>query len=138
VGGGRWQPRRDARPWLRFCLSAHLWQTNTLIRRARETERLWEILEGETNVRGLPTRLTCALVDAASGLQVRNATYRSVAEVSDQVASRDLKMAVDAKLLVAVGEKRRRSYLASPTLLAIHGRVGETVSGQDSFWEREF
>jgi Fic family protein len=132
VGGGRWQPRREARAWLRFCLSAHLWQATNLIRRARETERLWELLEGETRARGLPVRLTCALLDAASGLQVRNSTYRPIADVSEQVASRDLKVAVDARLLVARGEKRRRTYIASSALLAMGKRVQEAVAGGDS------
>ncbi|MGH3922627.1 MAG: Fic family protein, partial [Pseudonocardiaceae bacterium] len=29
VGGGSWQPQRDTRPWLRFNLTAHLWQART-------------------------------------------------------------------------------------------------------------
>jgi Fic family protein len=135
VGGGRWQPRREARAWLRFCLSAHLWQANNLIRRARETERLWELLEDETRSWGLPTRLTSALVDAASGLQVRNVTYRPIADVSDQVASRDLKLAVDARLLVARGEKRRRSYFASPVLESIRRRVQEPDVGGEALFD---
>jgi Fic family protein len=138
VGGGRWQPRRDPRPWVRFCLSAHLEQANNLIRRARETERLWDLLEGETGARGIPTRLTSALVDAASGLQVRNSTYRPMAEVSEQVASRDLKMAVDAKLLVAKGEKRRRAYLASPTLETLRDRAQRPTVAGDPFAEDPF
>src|SRR6188472_1116848 len=40
VGGGSWQPGRDARPWLRFCLKAHLRQAQTLLRRVREAEEL--------------------------------------------------------------------------------------------------
>jgi Fic family protein len=138
VAGSRWQPRREVRAWLRFCLSAHLWQANNLIRRARETERLWELLEDETRALGLPTRLTSALVDAASGLQVRNVTYRPIADVSDQVASRDLKLAVDARLLVARGEKRRRSYIASPALEVIRDRVQEPPGGGESFSDRGF
>jgi Fic family protein len=138
VGGGKWQPRREARAWLRFCLGAHLWQANNLIRRARETERLWELLEDETRTWGLPTRLTSALVDAASGLQVRNATYRPIADVSDQVASRDLKLAVDARLLVALGEKRRRTYMASPVLEAIRGRVEEPAPSSESLSDKAF
>jgi Fic family protein len=138
VGGGKWQPRREARRWLRFCLGAHLWQATNLIRRARETERLWELLEDETRAWGLPTRLTSALVDAASGLQVRNATYRPIADVSDQVASRDLKLAVDARLLVAIGEKRRRTYMASPVLEAIRGRVEEPAPSSEPLSDKAF
>jgi Fic family protein len=138
VGGGRWQPGREARPWLRFCLGAHLWQVNNLIRRARETELLWELVEEEMGARGLPTRLTAALVDAASGLVVRNATYRPIADVSDQVASRDLKLAVDARLLIARGEKRRRFYVASTGLEAMRERVQETHTNSEGFYDRAY
>jgi Fic family protein len=136
VGGGRWQPRKDPRPWLRFCLSAHLAQANALIRRARETERLWGLLEGETGALGLPRRLTSALVDAASGIQVRNSTYRPIAEVSDQVASRDLKLAVDAQLLTAKGEKRRRAYVAASDLESIRDRAQDPEVGGDPFSQK--
>src|SRR5437763_12024792 len=41
VGKGTWQPHNDARPWIRFTLKAHLRQARTLLRRVRESERLW-------------------------------------------------------------------------------------------------
>jgi Fic family protein len=42
VGGGRWQPERDTRPWIRFCLRAHFHQAQRLLRRSREIGRLWD------------------------------------------------------------------------------------------------
>ena len=45
VAKGSWQPHRDARPWLRFVLTAHLRQARTWHRRIKETERLWGDLE---------------------------------------------------------------------------------------------
>src|SRR3990172_4743171 len=33
VGGGSWQPERDALPWVRFSLTAHLRQARTMLRR---------------------------------------------------------------------------------------------------------
>ena len=36
VGGGKWQPERDARPWVRFVLTAHYRQALILERRPRE------------------------------------------------------------------------------------------------------
>ena len=38
VGRGSWQPGNDARPWIRFILTAHLRQARTMLRRVRETE----------------------------------------------------------------------------------------------------
>jgi hypothetical protein len=64
----------------------------------------------------LNERLLLALSDAATGYRVRNATYRSAAAVSEQVASRDPGLLVEQGLLVAQGEKRGRFYVASEWL----------------------
>ena len=116
VGGGAWQPQRDARPWVRFALTAHYRQARTLLRRADEAERRWELLEREVWRRRLPERCFSALWDAALGFRVRNSTYRGFAEVSVAVAGRDLKMLSDAGLLVAQGQARGRYYVASNDL----------------------
>lgn len=125
VGAGSWHPEHDARPWIRFCLTAHYRQAMTLLRRTRETERVWAELEREVARRQLPDRVIFALADATAGLGVRSSTYRSAAEVSAQVASRDLKMLVDQKLLLPHGEKRGRSYVASERLREIRARTRE-------------
>mgnify|MGYP000202075063 FL=1 len=41
VGGGAWNPDRDSRPWIRFCLRAHYLQARTTLRRREEVEALW-------------------------------------------------------------------------------------------------
>ncbi|MBI4512706.1 MAG: Fic family protein [Gemmatimonadetes bacterium] len=135
VGAGSWHAERDTRPWIRFCLTAHFRQAATLLRRSREMARLWSLLEVEAEKRELPDRLLLALADAAAGFRVRNATYRPVAEVSEQVASRDLRLAVEAGLLTAHGERRGRYYTASPTLQAIRERVREPRGVPDPFTE---
>lgn len=119
VGAGSWHPERDARPWIRFCLTAHFRQASTLMRRAGVMHRLWDALEHETQRRGLPERTIVVLAEAALGLKARNATYRKAAEVSENLASRDFKVLTDAGLLVPEGERRGRYYKASETLLAI-------------------
>jgi Fic family protein len=119
VGGGSWQPDRDARPWLRFCLRAHYMQIQTMLRRRAEIERLWNDCLALVQSRGLSERCAAGAMNAAYGLRLRRGSYRSVAEdavgeeVSNQSASRDLKAMLDAGLLEAVGERRRRYYLAS-------------------------
>jgi Fic family protein len=117
VGGGSWQPGNDARPWLRFILTAHLRQARTMLVRIRETERLWVDLEKLTERHGLPERVIPLLFDAAMGFRVRNATYRAGLEesgeepISEQTASRDFQRLVTASLLIPSGEKRGRFYL---------------------------
>jgi Fic family protein len=128
VGAGAWNPHRDARPWIRYCLRAHYHQALTLLRRSRELQRLWEELEGLVQKRGLPERALVALVDAAVGLKVRNTTYRAAAEVNEVIASRDLKGLVDAGLLVKQGENRGRSYVASEEILAVRRKTAEARS----------
>lgn len=120
VGKGSWSPQNDARPWLRFSLTAHLRQARTMLRRGRESERLWTELEKIADQKGLADRVVAVMFDAAIGLRVRNNTYRAVIadleEISDATASRDLGKLVDADLLESHGEKRGRYYTRSPRL----------------------
>jgi hypothetical protein len=76
-----------------------------------------------------------ALADAAVGLRVRNGTYRPIAEINDNLASRDLKSLVEQGLLVAEGEKRGRFYTASGSLNEIRRRTRETRRVEDPFEE---
>ena len=104
-GEGAWNPEHDARPWLRFCLTAHYRQARTHLRRVQEVEELWVACVGLAERSRLPERAAAGLMDAAYGLRVRNARYRasidfSVAEeIAELTASRDLKAMVDAGLL---------------------------------------
>jgi Fic family protein len=122
VGGGSWSPDRDARPWVRFCLTAHLRQALTLERRVDEAEGLWTECADLATTRGLPERVVGALWDAAIGRRIRNATYRAIVsathgeEVSFQMASRDLQRLVTAGYLTAVGDHRGRHYRATDKL----------------------
>ncbi len=131
VGSGSWHPNNDARPWIRFCLKAHYRQAKTLIRRVKEIDRLWGELEHEINNRGLPDRTIFALAEAAGGRRIRNATYRPIAEISENVASRDLKQLVDSGLLVPNGERRGRYYTASEFVLAIREKTREPRSAPE-------
>lgn len=116
VGQGYRSAHRDPLPWIKFCLTAHFRQAETLLRRSQEAGRLWPELEVEVRKRGLQERMPLALHDAAFGYRVRNATYRKAAEVSDAVASRDLGALAASGLLVAHGEKRGRIYVAGEWL----------------------
>jgi Fic family protein len=119
VGQGAWHPKNDARPWVRFSLTAHYRQAQTLLHRVRESEQLWIALERLTRKEGLPERTMDALFDAALGLRVRRATYMTmVAEaISEQAAGRDLRQLAERQILVPHGEKRGRYYTGSEELL---------------------
>jgi DNA-binding transcriptional ArsR family regulator len=134
VGQGAWNPERDARPWIRFCLTAHFRQAKTLHRRTRQIERIYDELEAVVVRKyGLPERAISSLADAALGLRIRNPSYRKAADVSDTVASRDLKALTESGLLIAKGEKRGRYYEASPTVVEIRERVAEPKAIADPF-----
>ena len=125
VGHGSWHPANDARPWIRFTLTAHLRQARTMLRRVRETERLWREIDRLRETASLAERVMPLLFDAASGLRVRNATYRASLNdfgeeaISEQTASRDLQKLVEVGLLRPVGEKRARFYAGSPQLMQL-------------------
>ncbi len=129
VGRGSWQPENDARPWLRFILTAHLRQARTMLIRIRESERLWVELELLIEQFRLPERVMLPMFDAAVGLRVRNATYRATLEesgeepITEQTASRDFQRLVEAALLVPSGERRGRFYTASEGVAQIQRRI---------------
>lgn len=132
VGEGQWSPGNDARPWVRFCLEAHYIQAMGVLRRVRESERVWADLEElYKRKRGLPERSIQALFDATLGLRVRNSSYRSALkrfggeEVSNQVATSDLRALVEAGLLKRRGKKRGTYYEADEPLEEIRGRARE-------------
>ncbi|MDQ1681892.1 MAG: hypothetical protein QOH99_433 [Frankiaceae bacterium] len=137
VGGGSWTPERDARPWVRFCLKAHLRQAGTVLRRIRESERLWIDLERLVSRHTLAERSTDLLYDAAMGLRVRNATYRAMLEqggdpIAEQTASRDLRLAVEAGLLVPHGERRGRYYVAAGELREMRAQARLVLGARDN------
>ena len=132
VGRGSWQPENDARPWLRFTLTAHIRQARTLLARIRESEELWERCSVEAQSARLSARVIPALFNAALGFRLQRSAYRALAddEVSEMTATRDLKAMADAGLLVAHGERRGRHYTASDELRSIAREIRERRPSQ--------
>ena len=138
VDQGSWQPERDARPWVRFCLTAHLWQARALLRRTREYDRLWDELERETRRRGLPERLVSALAQAALGGALTASAYASASMQPAPEAAEDLERLAEAGLLVAAGAGAERSYAAADPVKAMHARTREPgVQDADPFTDRD-
>lgn len=129
VGGGHWNPQHDARPWLRFCLTAHYHQARTQLRRIEETERLYAACADLASTHGLPDRMTGVLVEAAYGFRLTHSTYKMLVDltagetVSTLTTSRDLRALVDAKLLQPIGQTRGRYYVGEPLLIAERRRI---------------
>lgn len=136
VGGGSWQPQRDARPWIRFMLTAHLKQAITLQRRVRSSEQVWIELEKLIAKNRVHERTLPALFDAVFGYRVRRATYMAALEdsgedISEQTATRDFKALVEAGLLEPHGDKRGRFYTSTGPLTEISARAREMRSPKD-------
>ena len=72
-------------------LVAHYRQALTLGRRIRESERLWEAIDGDRVRSGLDERNMGSLYNAAVGLRVRRPDHIEYADVSERVATSDLK-----------------------------------------------
>jgi Fic family protein len=125
VGAGSWHPERDAMPWIRFSLVAHYVQAVTLLRRSREFQRMWDALEELIARHSLPERTIFALSDATQGFRVSNGRYRDVAEISQNLASRDLAHLSALGLLQAHGERRGRFYTASTATIEIRKQTRE-------------
>ena len=141
VGRGRWSPENDARPWVRFCLEAHYVQAISVLRRVKESERVWTAIENLIEESRLPGRAVAALFDASLGLKIRNAGYRAtLAEwgerIANQTATSDLQTLVKAGVLEQHGAKRGTYYLAGPQLLDIQQKARRTraqINPADAF-----
>ena len=139
TGEGSWHPQNDTHEWVRFCLKAHFQQAQNIVRRNEWYARIYGELDQILSLHGLPLRTVSALMDAAIGLRVRAGRYREENEISDVVASRDLKRLSDLDLLNTHGEKRGRYYSGSRALLetaAKHKVRGKAVDPYDLARER--
>ena len=105
-------------PWLAECETYH---------------RLWNTLETEVKTHGLPERCVFGLLDSAINLKVRNATYRKAADLSPQVASRDLTALVNVGLLEMHGKARGAYYVASKNTFRLTEKCWEPKKVEDPF-----
>ncbi len=133
VGAGAWHPERDARPWMRFCLKAHYQQARTVKNRAERWSLVFGLIEEEAKRQKINERSIVALAEAAYGFRIRNATYRNSAEVSEALASRDLKDLADRGLLVAHGERRGRWYTTGPAIESLVRKIPKPARPGDPF-----
>jgi len=133
VGKGKWNPGQSALPWVRFCLVAHYQQAATIMKRNAVIGRMFGEIEKLRKSHGLPDRADLAMMDAAFNYKVRNGRYRQENEISDVVASRDLKRMSDLGLLMPVGEKRGRYYLAAAPLKEMRARCQDNTRAPNPY-----
>jgi Fic family protein len=115
VQGGSYQPERDATPWVKFCVEAHIEQARRRLEQLAQAGRRWSYLEGLVERRGWPERMAIALEQSLFGGTDR-VSYTAEAGVSAPTASNDLRRMVDAGLVVRRGRGRSTRYLASDGL----------------------
>ncbi len=133
AGGGGFNPKRGCKAWIRYCLTGHYRQLQTLLRRNFEYGLVFADLERLVKEKRLSDRTALGLLEAAFGARVRNASYRVSTDVSNNLASRDLKQLVDAGLLEAKGEKRGRHYVAAAPVREIRDKNWRPKGVYDPF-----
>ncbi len=126
--GGSYQPQRDAMPFVRLCVEAHLAQARRrLLQLDRAAER-WAYLEQLAEERGWPERLVIALEQSLFDGTGRG-RYAAEAGVSAPTASSDLRRLVDAGLITQRGRGRATRYTASERLAGDIRRQHESRAG---------
>ena len=133
VGQGKWSPNNDCRPWIRFCLKAHYQQAQRMIRRSEEYERIFELVHELTRQHRLNERSELSLFDACIGVKVTNSRYRGEANVTEYVASRDLKKLSEIGLLDPIGDGRGRAYQAGEKLRLIRLKTRSPRNVEDPY-----
>lgn len=116
TGEGSWNPQRDTHGWLQFNLRAHFQQARTIVKRNEWFSAVYREIVKIQAAHKLSDRTYIPLMDGATGFRVRAGPYREESEISDVVASRDLKKLCDLELLVPHGERRGRFYTGGKTL----------------------
>jgi Fic family protein len=119
VQRGSYRPDRDATPWVRFCVRAHLEQAQIRLDQITAAGERWALLEELVEQRGWPDRLVVALEQSLFRGTDR-ASYAEEADVSPATASADLRRLQDAGLVVQHGKGRTTRYVAGE---ALRGKV---------------
>ena len=115
VQGGSYQPRRDATPFVRLCVEAHLAQAQRRLDQLDRAAERWSYLEALVEERGWPDRLVIALEQSLVEGTDR-ASYSAEADVSSPTASNDLRRLLDAGLITQQGRGPTTRYVASERL----------------------
>jgi Fic family protein len=116
--GTSWDPNADVTPFVAAHVSAQRQQADALSLKDATERLLWSALEDiVVNELRMDPRAANALWEAFFGRDVTNRYYRGITDLSQVVASLDLKQLHTSGLLAAQGEGRSRSYVGTPALV---------------------
>lgn len=115
IQGGRYQPDRDATPWISFCIDAHLAQARRRLEQIRQAAARWSFLEQLVRRRVWPERFVIALEQGLIGGTDRT-RYSEEAAISSASATNDFRRLLDAGLLTQHGRGPSTRYHASAEL----------------------
>jgi Fic family protein len=115
VQAGSYQPHRDAGPWVRFCVTAHIEQARQRLEQIAQATSRWATLEQLVEARGWPDRLVIALEQSLFDGAER-AAHATEADISLATATSDLRRLLDAGLVTQIGRTRSTRYMASDEL----------------------
>ncbi len=115
VQGGTYQPERDAAPWVRLCVQAHIDQAHRRLGQIAEAGTRWSFLEELVERQHWPDRFVIAL-EQSLFQGVGRASYTAEADVSPPTASSDFRRLLDTGLVVQRGRGRTTRYVASERL----------------------
>jgi Fic family protein len=115
VQGGRYRAERDATPWVRFCIAAHIEQARIRIDQVTHAALRWSALEALATRRDWPERLVIAMEQSVFD-GIDRAAYAAEAGISLATATTDIRRLVDAGFVTPVGRTRNARYLASDEL----------------------
>lgn len=125
--GATYQPERaDCHPWVRFVLTAHHQQAQTVQARVEYTVRVWREMELLAAARGLPGRVVSALYAAAVG-ELRRTTYQSDEDLTRDQAIRDIQALTRQGLVKARGNAATRVYVIDGPAREAHIAATEAV-----------
>jgi len=116
--GRSWDPRADVTPFVEAHVAAQRQQADSLSLKDATERLLWSALEDiVVNELAMDARAANALWEAFFGRDVTNRYYRGIADLSQVVASLDLKQLQTSGLLAAKGGGRNRAYVGTPSLV---------------------
>lgn len=115
VQAGSYQPQRDATPWVRFCVTAHIEQARQRLEQIAQAGARWAALERLVDARSWPDRLVIALEQSLFDGTER-AAYAAETDISLATATSDLRRLLDAGLVTQVGRTRSTRYVAADQL----------------------
>ena len=116
VQGAGFDPRRDASPWVEFCIDAHLAEASERRRWLETAYARHDFCEDLARDQGYPDRFVIALDQALLGLPLTNAEYRRASQIASPTAVQDLGRLRRDGWLDQQGDGRSTRYIASDKL----------------------